>query len=103
MQHQGAVLAVGGPFQRQFDVVADRVPFGHLRAEWCDFVPAGTLGRPSGLIDATQEFRGAIASRYPGSDADTDGTAELLTADHDLLANLILQPMRKRHSAFDVH
>src|SRR5271166_1119668 len=87
----------------QFDVVANRVPFEHLRAEWCDRGATGILCRPSGLVGPAQEVRSAVAPRYAGSDADTDGTGELLAVDHDLLVNSVLQPMSKRHSAFDVH
>ena len=104
MQYQRAVIAVDVSFEVQFDVVADRVPFGHLRAERCDFGPAGALGRPSGLIGATQELRSAVASRYAGSDADTDGAGERLAVDHDLLVQLApAADWANASAAVDVH
>src|SRR6516165_3062221 len=64
VQHQCAAVAVDGPLQVQFDIVADPVRPRHLRAKGCDIAPTGTLGRTRGLVDpATRSAKSTGGSK----------------------------------------
>ena len=93
MQEQ--CIAVDARLQMELDVVTEGEVGGDIAGAHCNLVAARTLRLQGGLIRATEQIRGVVASRPARRHPDADGGSDHLVADLQGTAQSRLEPVRE--------